>query len=223
MRSQFVNNDLIDFQGCQHIICKNCLLSYFNNNPNMKSDDELNIKCPIEGCNNAISFKFNDRMFNIINESKNKTLKKQLKQVKIQLIWGNVSFKKRFGIDNLADFFVIFRDIFEFLLCFKPIGNFCGKGKYSRCILGCIHELFFYPLEAIIIFSLPYYFIYGLIKYMEDINKSVVYFINNKYLALLIKIQIAIIYIMFSIIYFISSMVIYYPYIITVLILFFVY
>ena len=78
----FENNDLINFSQCHHLICENCLILYFNNNSNIKSDDELNIKCPIEGCDRSSSFSYYSQMWKIIKKSKNGILKRQVKKLK---------------------------------------------------------------------------------------------------------------------------------------------
>ena len=62
------NRELINFRKCNHLICKNCLLSYFNGNPSIEVNKHINIKCPIEGCNNITSFDNSNEIIELLKK-----------------------------------------------------------------------------------------------------------------------------------------------------------
>jgi len=170
------NNNFINFWECHHLICENCLISYFNNNLNMKSDIKLNIKCPIEGCNRFAYFYNDDQMIKIIKKSKNKMLKRQVKIIKEQ-IWSEVSFKESFKFQKFHDYI---KDIKSFL----SIDNRCFE---SRC-LNVFQKSISYFFYAIFL-SLPVYFLYCMIGYHMQIKGVYEDLYQNIFLFVLMAFQ----------------------------------
>jgi len=200
-----VNNDLINFRQCQHLICENCLISYFNNNLYIKSDIELNIKCPIEGCNRFTSFIYNDKMIKIIKKSKNEILKRQVKIIKKQS-WSKVSFRESFNFKNFHDYIYEIKS----LLC---INNSCFE---SGCLNAFQKSISYFFLYVIFIFF-PFYFFYCIIDYFGEIFSVYDRFLKNDFLIIMIIIQLFIGAILIFLIYF-SSLYIYYFYLIAYII-----
>ena len=198
-------NNLIIFDRCQHLICKKCLEQYLLGGAEfkIKMNDEVRLKCPIEGCNNNQIFSF-QRFLSIIRRIKNKSIADKYRKDVFKHEIKRFNIKNFFSFDNIEDFK---KDVNETLKrCnFKNRRNDC-----YRCLaIANIWLSLFMFIFLIISFLTPMFFQSSLRNYFHNfaiiLSKG-----KGKYL----KIPIIISGELLTIIFFIFSFSIYYIYMI---------
>ena len=77
------NNErnLINFRNCQHLVCKKCIEAFLlrGGKYKIRNEDEVKLKCPMQGCNNYQIFTEYE-FFNIIRKINNQELTKKFKK-----------------------------------------------------------------------------------------------------------------------------------------------
>ena len=208
------NKELIDFRKCNHLICKNCVLSYLNDNPSIEIEKTFNIKCPLEGCDKVTKFDNNNEIIiELLFKTNMKTIIKKLK-------WGKITLKNMFGFSHLTNLNG-FSKILELIFCAGSLTSFCFELPFfcSAFLIPLTYFFFF-----IVSYSVPFYFQYCIRRfYYFDFIEVIKKEIKNEFFKKLLIIQISIGIELFSLIFFIASFPIYYIYMIFFLIYFLIF
>ena len=98
-------NNLINFERCQHLICKKCLEKYLleRGEFKIKRNDEVKLRCPMEGCKNNQIFSYLN-FLSIIRRLKNKKIKEKYKKDIFKHEMQRFSIKNFFSFENADEF-----------------------------------------------------------------------------------------------------------------------
>ena len=196
-------NNLIVFRNCQHLICKKCIESFLLEEGEFKirKDDEVKLKCPMEGCNNNQTFSFY-QFLNIIRKINNKRITKKYKKDVFLYEMKKFKFVNFFSFQKVDDFRESTDDVIK--RCnFKRVDKHCRKCAIVANLWASLFICFF----MIIAYFLPMLF-QSLIRNLFHKFASIMGRGKNRYL----KIPIIATGEIVSLVYFIFSFPVYYIY-----------
>lgn len=204
------NHDLINFEDCDHLICKTCFESTLINIPEIKENIyRYTFNCPIEGCDGTKIINDNN-LINIILKTKDKNIFRKFRK----LLWKNITLEKLYGYREIENYMKPIYPFFGFIFCLEHCRRCC---KNPPCFFENLYIGTIIVSTILASFILPTYFQYCTRKFyyyyfLNIIKKELGFTINNKYLLKLIIIQIIIGEELLSLIFFISSFIIHYIY-----------
>ena len=145
-----VNHKFFIFDNCHHRICYNCLEVYFLENE-IKIDNNIEIKCISEGCNNISSLEIRKFIY-LINKINNKVLK---------IKYNKGFYFNEFNATNISDFFFFRRicdynnfcfKINEFIFCIEPWRR-CYRN--IPCVIESLYFIWLFIFQVIAFYLMP--------------------------------------------------------------------